>query len=141
MGLVVRDRILEIIPENQGQPLEDRPGDPRLLFALVAFGAPRHGGIVPQTRLLSHASRQYDFREVRLTSSAQRGLASWGQSRPVLSAHNERGGQPWKSLAKPSMSVSMSTRTPSPSPTRRRTAAPRWCRWGRSARGSATSTS
>ena len=42
----------------------------------------------------ARGSRQYDFREVRLTSSTQRGLASRGQSRPVLSAHNERGGQP-----------------------------------------------
>ena len=38
--------------------------------------------------------RQYDFHEVRLTSGAQRGLASRGQSRRVLSAHHERGGQP-----------------------------------------------
>src|SRR5260370_32050262 len=40
-------------------------------------------------------ARQYDFREVRLTPSAQRGLALLGQSRPVLSADTERGGQPW----------------------------------------------
>ena len=38
--------------------------------------------------------RQYDFRAMRLTSGAQRGLASNGQSRPVLLAHHERGGQP-----------------------------------------------
>ena len=38
--------------------------------------------------------RQYDFCEVRLTPGAHRGFASRGQSRPVLSAHSERGGQP-----------------------------------------------
>ena len=35
--------------------------------------------------------RQYDFRDMRLTSSAQRGVALEGQSRPGLSAHYERG--------------------------------------------------
>src|SRR6267142_1383697 len=89
----------------------------------------------------AQAPRQYDFREVRLTPSALRWLAFAGQSRQVLEAHTERGGQPWKSLARPCTSVSMSTRNPSPSPTRQRSAGPRWCRWARSAHGSATSTS
>ena len=43
---------------------------------------------------INNGVRQYDFREVRLTSGAQRGLALGGQSRPVLSAHYKRGGQP-----------------------------------------------
>ena len=44
--------------------------------------------------MIEHLRRQYDFRAMRLTSGAQRGLASRGQSRLVLSAHDERGGQP-----------------------------------------------
>src|SRR2546427_6580478 len=75
------------------------------------------GRLLPQARSLS---RQYDFREVRLTSGAQRGLASSRPEPHVLSGTNERGGQPWVSLARCSSSVSTSTRTPSPSPTRRR---------------------
>ena len=46
------------------------------------------------TTVLSWLSRQYDFHKVRLTPSALRGLALEGQSRPVLEAHYERGGQP-----------------------------------------------
>src|SRR5262245_26076447 len=35
---------------------------------------------------------------MRLTPDVLRGLASRGQSRPVLVAHHERGRQPWTSL-------------------------------------------
>src|SRR5437016_7190807 len=38
--------------------------------------------------------RQYDFREVRLTSAAQRGLASWRPEPQGALGTNERGGQP-----------------------------------------------
>src|SRR5437667_4021528 len=40
------------------------------------------------------SARQYDFREVRLTSGAQRGLASSRPEPHVLLGTNERGGQP-----------------------------------------------
>src|SRR5438132_4988944 len=91
--------------------------------------------VVPDLRSLIpvlpvETSRQYDLREVRLTSGAQRGLASSRPEPHVLLGTNERGGQPWVSLARRSSSVSMFTRTPLPWPTRQRTAVRRWCRWG-----------
>src|SRR5882724_2627477 len=58
----------------------------------------RCSGVKKTHRARQYDARQYDFREVRLTSSTQRGLALYGQSLPVLSAHCERGGQPWTSL-------------------------------------------
>src|SRR5207244_289865 len=112
-----------------------------------AEGVPVHAAVIEPRAGRSGAgdrrrllARQYDFREVRLTSGAQRGLASSRPEPHVLSGTNERGGQPWVSLARCSSSVSTSTRTPSPSPTRRRIAAPTSSRWGQSAPGSATST-
>src|SRR5213594_1327661 len=92
---------------------------------------PPHRGRTPAWLCdTSCLSRQYDFREVRLTSGAQRGLASSRPEPHVLLGTNERGGQPWVSLARRSSSVSMFTRTPLPWPTRQRTAVRRWCRWG-----------
>ena len=58
------------------------------------FREPFGDQVLVRHHLLMNRSRQYDFRAMRLTSGAQRGLASGGQSRPVLSAHYERGGQP-----------------------------------------------
>src|SRR5947208_1208075 len=75
-------------------------------------------------------SRQYDFREMRLTSGAQRGLASSRPEPHVLLGTNERGGQPWTSLPRCCSSVSMSTKTPSPSLTHLMIAVPTSCRWG-----------
>src|SRR5207249_2233974 len=93
---------------------------------IAAFCASRSGA----ASLTSGTDRQYDLREVRLTSGAQRGLASSRPEPHVLLGTNERGGQPWVSLARRSSSVSMFTRTPLPWPTRQRTAVRRWCRWG-----------
>src|SRR5437762_7609429 len=119
------------------------PSRSRIVLPIVKeFGA---FGQVPTSRLRMNTgaiacvlhrevARQYDFREVRLTSAAQRGLASSRPEPPGALGTNERGGQPWQSLAGPFTSVSMFTRTPSPSPTRPRTVAPRWWRWGRAAR-------
>src|SRR5262249_38033676 len=64
-------------------------------------------------------ARQNDFHEVRLTSGAQRGLASSRPEPHVLSGTHERGGQPWTSLARRCSSVSTFTRTRSPWRTRR----------------------
>ena len=84
----------------------------------------------PEMLMSSYTPRQYEFREVELTSSAQRGSASRGQDRPVLVAHTKRGDQPWTSLASACSSASMSIRSRSPSRMRRKSAVPRWCRWG-----------
>src|SRR5437870_4963341 len=74
------------------------------------------GCLRPCTRAPTCVSlpRQYDLREVRLTSGAQRGLASSRPEPHVLLGTNERGGQPWVSLARrSSLSANMSeTATP-----------------------------
>src|SRR2546422_7737132 len=43
-------------------------------------------------------ARQYDFREVRLTSATQRGLASSRPEPHRALGTTERGGQPWTSV-------------------------------------------
>jgi hypothetical protein len=55
------------------------------------------------------APRQYDFREVTLTSSAQRGLASRGQSRPVLSQEAARLGLAPEELARAAITDLLAT--------------------------------